>query len=180
MNVNDISFQNTTNSITFKYLTNSDKYKQILKHQTTEPNIINNKNRKFYRKRFMYLTKKMYKNEIDIPILKGAFDAYLNSVFEYFQTTDYNKEIKDLNSTVIDDNEMDDSEDSNIKRQSYEKKSKFDLHTMDANAKMAQKTHRTPTLDNFVVKSKERKQEKYPQKKKINLYDSKFKKKKKT
>lgn len=81
---------NVVNQITLDYLMNNSHFKNHL--ENTKVKIASRKDKKFYRKRIMNLTKDLliYK-EMEEPLLpdvKGAFENYVKISIEYFKTLD--------------------------------------------------------------------------------------------
>ena len=163
----DLSFSNNTDYITFHYLLNNEKYKKQTEnkilHEKTD-SILSSKNKKFYRKRFYDLTKKLYKDKINIPHLQSLFNNYLTESIKYFQFLDISDSLqKEYNDLSLNKENIGGNLNYNI--------------TNDNNI-IARKTHLKTGLDNFVIKKKLKKKKiKYPEKKIINLYDKQLKKK---
>lgn len=82
--------ENFVNQINLDYLINTNQLKNHL--EKTKTQIASRKDKKFYRKRVMNLTKDLliYK-ELEEPLLpdvKGAFENYVKICIEYFKTLD--------------------------------------------------------------------------------------------
>jgi fibrillarin-like rRNA methylase len=82
--------ENFVNQINLDYLINTNQLKNHL--EKTKNQTASRKDKKFYRKRIMNLTKDLLMcNELEEPLLpdvKGAFENYVKICVEYFKTLD--------------------------------------------------------------------------------------------
>ena len=165
---------NKLNQITIEYLTNNKQKKQFQKNQQgCNRNSLNKKDKKFYRRRILNLTKDMLLNNYPDDLLndvKDTFDTYLKSCIGYFKLKDESEIIQDeykIDSLLdeITQNELD--ADDIV---SPEEADKLMMRSITL--------HKGP-LDNFVkiryLKAKE--DIILPVQKEINLKDPQFKKK---
>ena len=159
----DISFSNKSDYISYQYLINNDRMKNGNHSQTLQNLSI--KDKKFYRKRFYNLTKKLYKNQINNPSLERIFNNYLDESIKYFQFLDLSDSLQEeYNNLNITNNEKE--------------KSNFNYNIDNDNSIIARKTHSQNSLDDFVIKKNTKKKINiFPEKKVVNLYDKKLKKK---
>ena len=87
---------NIINQITLDCFMNKDQYNKYVKERTDK--IINKKDRKFYRKRIVTLTKELLSEEDKpqlFPDVKNAFNQYINASIQYFKTLDTNDIIQE-------------------------------------------------------------------------------------
>jgi|SaaInlV_150m_DNA_5_1039734.scaffolds.fasta_scaffold00953_9 hypothetical protein len=160
----DISFSNKSDYISYQYLINNDRMKKI-GEQSHADQSLSLKDKKFYRKRFYNLTKELYKNQINNPSLERIFNNYLDESIKYFQFLDLSDSLQEeYNNLNITNGEMG--------------KSNFNYNIVKDNDIIARKTHSRNSLDNFVIKKNIKKKINiFPEKKVVNLYDKKLKKK---
>ena len=134
----------TINQITLDCLLNRTQYEKYLSKQLL--NKINEKDRLFYRKRALNLTKELLKGNEDVfvsPDVKYAFECYIKTCVRYFRVLDKSdliqEEYKSLNVT----NQLSEEE----RKQSLDGLTELDeiLFTRKINLK-----HNNGTLDNFV------------------------------
>ena len=83
----DISM-NEINNITLEYFLNKSQYQELVKKR----DIFNDKNfkseKKFYKKRILDLTKKLFRNEIEDFQLNNVFNGYIKSCCNYLKFQD--------------------------------------------------------------------------------------------
>lgn len=159
----DISFSNKSDYISYQYLINNDRMKKDKQSQALQN--LSSKDKKFYRKRFYNLTKKLYKNQINNPSLERIFNNYLDESIKYFQFLDLSDSLQEEYNNL------------NITNDEKEK-SNFNYNIDNDNDIIARKTHSQNSLDDFVIKKKTKKIINiFPEKKVVNLYDKKLKKK---
>lgn len=157
------------NQITLDCLLNRTQYEKYLSKQLL--NKISQKDRLFYRKRAMNLTKELLKGDEDLfvsPDVKYAFECYIKTCIRYFRVLDKSdliqEEYKSLNlsSQLLSEEET---------KQSLDGLTELDEILM----RKINLTHNNGTLDNF-VEIKSLVQEDMvvippPQQRKINLKD---------
>jgi len=159
------------NQITLDCLLNRTQYEKYLSKQLL--NKINEKDRLFYRKRTLNLTKELLKGDEDVfvsPDVKYAFECYIKTCIRYFRVLDKSdliqEEYKSLNLTspLLSEEE--------IIKQSLDGLTELDeiLFTRKINLK-----HNNGTLDNFVeiisLVQEDMVVPPPPQQRKINLKD---------
>lgn len=159
--------ENYINQIDLQYLLNKEHYEKQVRSKMSKN--IHKKDRKFYRKRILNLTKELLypqlrTNSMITPDIKYTFDGFIKTCVEHFKTIDQNdilqEEFKDLddNSQLLED-EFDEIE----------------LSTEDANKLMMRSVScNVNTLDKFITKMKVNKEEPQivlPQQKEIKLDD---------
>ena len=157
--------ETTINQITLDCLLNRTQYEKYLSKQLL--NKINEKDRTFYRKRALNLTKELLKGNEDTfvsPDVKYAFECYIKTCIRYFRVLDKSdliqEEYKSLNLTTT---------------QSSEDEIKKSLDGLDEVLMRKINFKHNGTLDNFVeIKSlvqEEMVAPPLPQQRKINLKD---------
>jgi hypothetical protein len=157
--------ETTINQITLDCLLNRTQYEKYLSKQLL--NKINEKDRTFYRKRALNLTKELLKGNEDTfvsPDVKYAFECYIKTCIRYFRVLDKSdliqEEYKSLNLTTT---------------QSSEEEIKQSLDGLDEVLMRKINFKHNGTLDNFVeIKSlvqEEMVAPPLPQQRKINLKD---------
>lgn len=154
---------NIVNHVTLECMMNPLQYNKYIKlDNQNEKKAVDVKERKFYRKRILSLTRDLFKNNIEDTTMASSFNSYIKSCIAYIQFIDRSDTIqedyKDISSN-IEVNKSVDYEDIN------------NLMFSDTEAKIC-------TLDTFVnVKNKRTQRKILPKQKNINLSDSKFKNK---
>jgi len=105
----DISM-NEIDNITLEYFLNKSQYQGLIKKH----DILNDKNfiseKKFYKKRILDLTKKLFRNEIEDLQLKNVFNGYIKSCCNYLKFQDkkdiiqenYSEEEEMVNEDILD------------------------------------------------------------------------------
>ena len=152
------------NDLTLQYFSNKNYLNQKTINQNNKSNNdvnINKKEIKFYRKRIMDFTKKMLRNEIDLNNINNNIEAsyyeYINVLIEDFKINDK----RDLLQAEFNNFITDVSMSNNIKN---------DINNLENINNLLMQKKEVCTIDNFVLKTKNKKEKKvYPQEKKINL-----------
>ena len=164
---NNIDENKQVNDLTLKYLTNKC-YTNSVNQTINENNIssneskINNKEIKFYRKRIMNFTKNMLREEIELndinSNIKETYYEYINALIQNFKMNDR----RDVIQEEFNNFSSDISICNNIQN---------DINNLEnINDIIFQNKKIASTMDNFVVKSGNKKEIKiYPQEKTINL-----------
>ena len=155
------SKESKNNNIILKYLTNPMYLSEVKKtqQQYDEEKI---KERKFYKKRIISLTKELFKNQnIELVSLRKAFEDYTDEIINYFKMLD----TKDILQNEYLDLEHDDL---NITDSSY--------NIEEANKNIMKTQKIGGTLDNFIVVNNTSPQEEtLPIVKSINLKEESLK-----
>jgi len=160
------------NQVSLDYLINTKQYKNHL-ISFSENKKINRKDKKFYRRRILSLTKELLSKEDDdvviSPDIKYAFDNLVKTCVHYFKILDRNDIIQEKYNNG--ENEIKDENEINEKNE-LDETSKF---LKEENEKLLMRSVKMPnsSLDNF-IKIKMTKQSKgiiIPQQKDINLKD---------
>jgi len=150
----------------------TDKFNEMLynKHfleRNSYNNKISKKDRKFYRKRILNLTRELFlSSDASNPDINEAFMNYVYHCVEHFKNTDTN-DILQYEYTDLDaDLEMDaeDADDENDSMDTY-------------NSSIMRKIVKPNTLDNFIIRNviKKKESEHLPIQKEINLKDPQLK-----
>ena len=166
--------EDIVNDITLKYFTNKEFASKTHKHLETKTPTIKSKDKKFYRRRVMALTKYLLYDTIseevdmnldnlpsDIPVL---FSSYLKKSIDYFKTQDRADILQEEYNGVID------------KETKYENNyDNIDTHQqdeIDSKFLKSVRVQQSSTLDNFVHRTIVKKEKtEYPRKKNVNLTD---------
>ena len=187
---NNINGINSVDYMTLEIMANSDTYNKYLKRNHLDHDSVLKKEKKFYRKRIISMTKDILFNGISKnakqennntqtqtsnidDVIINAFNTYARLCITYFKFKDtmdtIQSEYKDMNIAANDDDDetnvvRDDENEDNI---------------MEANKLfMKQMDKKVITLDNFVIKTCPPKEEMViPKTKDYKLNDPKFKKK---
>ena len=158
---------NEIDALTLQYFLNRSKFEKNvnqLDEDNTEKIKIESKERKFYRKRIIQMTKDLFKNPAPNETVQSSFDGYIRQCIAYFKFTDINDVLQEEHEN--DNYEKDLSLISNVD----DSKNPDEL--------LFNKTEKSQTLDSFVVSSAPRKIINItPQKKKIELYSPELKNK---
>jgi len=101
---------------TLKYLVNNDLSIENKTEKEEEKNKINKKDKKFYKKRILAVTKSLFKEETfdkSPKLIQKVFENYINSMIEIFKDIDLNeereKEYKEFSSKLEKLDEHDDT-----------------------------------------------------------------------
>ena len=155
----------------------TDKFNEMLynKHfseRNSYNNKISKKDRKFYRKRILNLTRELFlSSDASNPDINEAFMNYVYHCVEHFKNTDTNDilqyEYTDLDADLEMDAEIDsaiDADDENDGMDTY-------------NSSIMRKIVKPNTLDNFIIRNviKKKESEHLPLQKEINLKDPQLK-----
>jgi hypothetical protein len=190
---NNINGINSVDYMTLEIMANSDTYNKYLKRNHLDHDSVLKKEKKFYRKRIISMTKDILFNGISknvkqedssIPnqstniddVIINAFNTYARLCITYFK-------FKDTMDTIQGEyKDMDISD--NVHGNSDENQDKNEILNNEENINeanklfMKQMDKKVLTLDNFVIKSCPPKEEMViPKTKDYNLNDPKFKKK---
>jgi hypothetical protein len=153
----DISM-NEIDNITLEYFLNKSQYQGLIKKH----DILNDKNfiseKKFYKKRILDLTKKLFRNEIEDLQLKNVFNGYIKSCCNYLKFQDkkdiiqenYSEEEEMVNEDILDQ----------IEEVGYNNCDYLILK---------EKETKKITMDNFIIKNEKKPSVILPEKKKYNL-----------
>ena len=190
----DINNFDVVNYITLETMSNNDSYNKYLKRNKMDHDAVLRREKKFYRKRIIALTKDILFNNLttnasqktppdssqpDIPkvddIIISAFNTYARLCISHFKFKDtmdtiqgeYNDFNKDIGNSMDRDGDGDGDGDD------------MSNHLNEANKLcMKQTEKKILTLDNYVIKTSAPKKEMIlPKTKNVNLKDPKFKKK---
>ena len=170
---------NVINDLTLQYLTNKDFINQTRKHLQAKTLKVKPKEKKFYKKRILALTKCLiYETEPEEssmnletipPEIPNLLTAYVKKTIEYFKTLDKTEILQqEYDDILISSQEQ--KETTTVDNSTQEETDKGFLKSMQYNT--------TNTLDNFVQKTVVNKQSPdYPRKKNVNLSDPSLKNK---
>ena len=193
----DINSFDIVNYITLETMSNNDSYNKYLKRNKMDHDAVLKREKKFYRKRIIALTKDILFNntnanqplpsesllpQTDTPkiddIIISAFNTYARLCISHFKFKDtmdtIQGEYKDMNnesSFIHNKNNVGDGNDDD--------EDDISSHLNEANKLcMKQNDKKILTLDNYVIKTSAPKKEiMLPKTKNVNLKDPKFKKK---
>ena len=184
----DVSM-NELDNITLNCFANKIQYDSIMKknEHCNDNNLMNDK--KFYKKRILDLTKKLFRNEIEDAQLATCFNNYIKSCIIYLKFLDKKDIIQEKYHNIDNDNEIkeDICSDNDItkhtdcdyllSKQQEVKKINLDSFIINNNKKSKQKI--LPQKEIVNIKTKEHKLKGLKKKKNINnIYEDKEKKNK--
>jgi len=154
-------------NITLDCLINKELYKRSILSKETQ--LSNKKDKKFYRRRVLNLTKQLLLNEsVELPTdIYYCFNQYIKSCIQHFKLED---------TTEIFQEEYNESETHVLEETIFTNTFQQD----DANNLIIKTVNvKAPTLDNFVKKINKKKEQPliHPQKKKVDLRKPEFKNK---
>jgi hypothetical protein len=154
-------------NITLDYLINKELYKRSILSKETQ--LSNKKDKKFYRRRVLNLTKQLLLNETpELPTdIYYCFNQYVKSCIQHFKLED---------TTEIFQDEYISNTSTKINTPEKETPNTFNSDNAD-NLIIKTVNIKTPTLDNFVKTIKTKKEQPLilPQKKEIDLRKPEFK-----
>lgn len=137
--------------------------------------IVKKKDKKFYRKRILALTKNLLSNdETDVPSeIERYFKEYIGSCIDYFKTVDNNDLRQDEYRYMDEDKDEDkltngeylEVDDSMLNTDNC------DTSSNNIDSLLIRKINVANTLDNFVIRNSSKKKVIIPKKKKVNLRD---------
>ena len=137
--------------------------------------IVKKKDKKFYRKRILALTKNLLSNdETDVPSeIERYFKEYIGSCIDYFKTVDNNDLRQDEYRYMDEDKDEDkltngeylEVDDSILDTDNR------DTSSNNIDSLLIRKINVANTLDNFVIRNSSNKKVIIPKKKKVNLRD---------
>lgn len=137
--------------------------------------IVKKKDKKFYRKRILALTKNLLSNdETDVPSeIERYFKEYIGSCIDYFKTVD-NNDLRQDEYRYMDEDKHEDKltngeylevDDSILDTDNC------DTSSNNIDSLLIRKINVANTLDNFVIRNSSKKKVIIPKKKKVNLRD---------
>ena len=193
---NNINGINSIDYMTLEIMANSDTYNKYLKRNNLDHDSVLKKEKKFYRKRIISMTKDIlfngiYKNDnqenngksnqsskIDDVII-NSFNTYARMCITYFKFKDTMDEIQGEYKNMNVDPSVDPNGGANIDETGDIHNEGNENNIMEANKLfMKQMDKKVITLDNFVIKTSAPKEEMMlPKTKNYKLNDPKFKKK---
>lgn len=177
----DISM-NEMDNLTLEFFMNKSQYQGLIKKHDIFNDKNFNKEKKFYKKRILDLTKKLFRNEVDDSQLKNNFNGYIKSCCNYLKFIDKS----DLMQENYSDYENEPTPLDGLDEVGYNNcdylivnKPETKQITMDnfINKKEKKTNIILPEKKNFNLKSQELKTKGLPKKKNIN---NKYEDKKKT
>lgn len=149
---------NEIDNITLEYFLNKSQYQGLMKKH----DILNDKNfiseKKFYKKRILDLTKKLFRNEIEDIQLKNVFNGYIKSCCNYLKFQD--------KKDIIQDNYSDHEKES--EKNMLDQIEEVGYNNCDYLI-MKEKETKKITMDNFIIKNEKKPNVILPEKKIYNL-----------
>lgn len=176
---------NEIDSITLSCFANKHQYDSAIKRSCSHNDKSFISDKKFYKKRIIDLTKKIFRDEIDNHELIRVFNSYTRSCINYFKFLDKTDILQDKYSSMIDisnnDSEYDDKDivdyDMLLMKKEDIKQINLDTFIIKKNNKSNQKI--LPKKENINIKTKEHKIKGLKKKKNINnIYEDENKKEK--
>ena len=161
--IDDISHNmNKVDELTLACLINPEHYSRYMVNRKNDYQHIRDKDRRFYKKRILALTKEMVKGRYPTRDLQTSFNVYVDTLIDYFKFIDQ----KDIIQEEYTDISGAESIPNNI--HSYEEANELIMH----------KPQTVPTMDDYVTRSIPfKKNIVLPQQRKINLRDPSLKRK---
>ena len=165
----DISM-NPIDNITLTLFANKSQYEHVIKKKELFNNNEFSLDKKFYKKRVIDLTKKLFRNGIDDLQLYDSFNCYIKSCINHLKFIDkkdiiqdkYNS-MMDMSCNTDDDNDNDDDDDE-----------KYDINNCDI--LLTKNKVKQINLDTFVIKKKQKENIKIlPKKEIINIHTKEYK-----
>ena len=165
----DISM-NPIDNITLTLFANKSQYEHVIKKKELFNNNEFSLDKKFYKKRVIDLTKKLFRNGIDDLQLYDSFNCYIKSCINHLKFIDkkdiiqdkYNS-MMDMSCNTDDDNDNDDDDDE-----------KYDINNCDI--LLTKNKVKQINLDTFVIKKKQKEKIKIlPKKEIINIHTKEYK-----
>lgn len=137
--------------------------------------IVKKKDKKFYRKRILALTKNLLSNdETDVPSeIERYFKEYIGSCIDYFKTVDNNDLRQDEYRYMDEDKDEDKLTNGEYLEvdDSILDTDNCDTSSNNIDSLLIRKINVANTLDNFVIRNSSKKKVIIPKKKKVNLRD---------
>jgi len=137
--------------------------------------IVKKKDKKFYRKRILALTKNLLSNdETDVPSeIERYFKEYIGSCIDYFKTVDNNDLRQDEYRYMDEDKDEDKLTNGDYLEvdESMLNTDNCDTSSNNIDSLLIRKINVANTLDNFVIRNSSKKKVIIPKKKKVNLRD---------
>ena len=180
---------NYLDNITLEYFTNRNQYETIFKKTelTIEKKFSSDK--RFYKKRVIDLTKKLFKNEINDTQLVNIFNGYIKSCINYLEFLDKSDVMQDkydkLVNNDIDNDDIDNDDIDNDDIDNNEKLNSINDTIIDSSENMKNNVDnllfkkeevKKVNLDNFVIKKNNVEKPKIlPKKEIINVREKKYK-----
>ena len=182
----DISM-NQIDNITLKFFANKLQYDYVLKKNELFNNNAFYSDKKFYKKRVIDLTKKLFRNEIEDLQLYDSFNCYIKSCINHLKFIDKKDIIQEKYTTILDNscnnscdnscNNSCDNNDNSWNDNSWNDNSWNDNSCNSGNDKVnecdilfANQTVKKINLDTFVIKKKQKEKTKiFPKKEIINI-----------
>lgn len=164
----DISM-NLIDNITLTLFANKSHYEHVIKQKELFNNNEFTSDKKFYKKRIIDLTKKLFRNGIDDLQLHDSFNCYINSCINHLKFIDKKDIIQDkYNTMIVTSGNMDDDDDGD-----------GDINNCDINnydILLTKNEVKQINLDTFVIKKKQKEKIKIlPKKEIINIHTKEYK-----
>ena len=164
---NNCNDDSNVNKVTLEYLMNPQHFNKYINEKNVEKEETRNKDKIFYKKRIIFLTKQMLKDDFPNNELRKNFEDYLDSLIDHFKIIDkqdiLQEEYKYMNNT--DENNQ------------YEN-NVINNEVPSNNLILNTSSRKIITMDNFVTKtSKKKSQPILPVKKNIDLKNPELRKK---
>ena len=148
---------NEINNITLNCFANKQQYEHIMKKNDFHNDKTFLSEKKFYKKRIIDLTKKLFRNDVDDLQLHNTFDNYTKSCINYLKFLDKKDILQDKYSNIID------SSNNNVDLDEYDISKCNRLFAKEEEVKKI-------SLDTFVIKKSEKTKPKIlPKKEKIDI-----------
>ena len=174
---------NEIDNITLNCFANKQQYEHVMKKNDSYNDKQFLSDKKFYKKRVIDLTKKLFRNDVDDLQLYSTFDSYTKSCINYLKFLDKKDIIQEKYSNIVDPSgnnyDIDDYDISkcDILFTKEEEVKKINLDTFIVRKNSKSKPKILPKKENVNIKTKEHKTKGLKKKKNINnIYEEKNKK----
>jgi len=178
-NYNPFLSMNNIDNITLSCLMNKDQFENINRKNTLINDLTFKKEKHFYKKRIIDLTKKLFKSNIDDKELNNCFQLYTKSCINYLKFIDKQDIIQEKYETLNYNNAEQEINNNTEQEMNNNTEQEINNHAeQEINNKliMANKETKHINLDNYIVKKKNVKEKKIlPQKEEIDITGKKFK-----
>lgn len=146
---------NEIDNITLNCFVNKTQYENIIKKKGGYDNINLNKDKKFYKKRILDLTKKLFRNDGEDGQLTNCFNNYLQSCIVYLKFLDKKDIIQEKYNDMVLDQTITQDNITEFTNCDHLLSKPPDIKKIN--------------LDSFIINNKKNKQQILPQKENVNI-----------
>jgi len=161
---------NEIDTLTLEFFTNKTQYKGLLEKQECFNNKSFISEKKFYKKRILDLSKRLFRNEISDVHLKNTFNSYIKASIDFLKFQDKTELIQeDYSGNDLDKSNSEIEKDVNIDNVSYDSCNNLMMNIPDT---------KSISMDDFIIKKSRNNPSKkiiLPEKKNFDLKKEKYK-----